>query len=157
MVGGIDRARWRRLPLLFLLFLPTGMASAEETQFSLVEGGQLHRFTVAAEGRVHAMLRPESRLILAFPSQNSGIALWFRGARLEWLEGPEFVPSQSGQAVRFRVRSSGTLTLEDAVLGSIRTIRDRQHRGAAGAERVRLAQAEYAVRESTPTGWARCL
>jgi len=131
-----------RWSALFLSLALSWAATAEELRFRRSEGGQDHRFVQQLQGQVHAVLRPESRLILAFPSQNSGVALWFSGASLSWLQEPAFVAEAQGQKLRFKLRVRGSLRVQEVLLDSIRTIRDREQLGPQGAERVRRGRGQ---------------
>ncbi len=143
---------------VFLLSLALSWAvPADELRFRRSEGGQDHRFVQQSKGQVHALLRPESRLILAFPSQNSGVALWFSGARLSWLQEPNFGADAAGQTLRFKLRVRGSLRVQEVLLDSIRTIRDREQLGPQGAERVRRGRGQREVyrRQNGWQWWTR--
>lgn len=119
--------------------------------FTLTEGGQRHWFVFAGASRVHLLLRPQGRLVAAFPAENSGVAMWFAG-HLEAVGQPAAVETK-GSGVCVRLRSlQARLAVSDVVLGNIRTIRDRQTGG------VKALQREYELRQQVAGGrpaWVR--
>lgn len=131
------------LGLAVLLGL-TGAAPVEH--YALREGLNINSFTRSGPVAAHVVLRSgkQPRLLVAFPAGNSGTALWFEplGQEAEWrLEGePEPVTVNDARGrplhgVRFTVMiDAERLVPRQAVLSSIRVIRDYQALGTAPAE-----------------------
>ena len=131
------------LGLAVLLGL-TGAAPVEH--YALREGLNINSFTRSGPVAAHVVLRSgkQPRLLVAFPAGNSGTALWFEplAREAEWrLEGepqPVTVNDARGRplhGVRFTVTiDAERLVPRQAVLSSIRVIRDYQALGTAPAE-----------------------
>lgn len=131
------------LGLAVLLGL-TGAAPVEH--YALREGLNINNFTRSGPVAAHVVLRSgkQPRLLVAFPAGNSGTALWFEplARDAEWrLEGepqPVTLNDAKGRplhGVRFTVTiDAGRLVPRQAVLSSIRVIRDYQALGTAPAE-----------------------
>lgn len=131
------------LGLAVLLGL-TGAAPVEH--YALREGLNINSFTRSGPVAAHVVLRSgkQPRLLVAFPAGNSGTALWFEplAREAEWrLEGePEPVTVNDARGrplhgVRFTVTiDAERLVPRQAVLSSIRVIRDYQALGTAPAE-----------------------
>ncbi|PCI49646.1 MAG: hypothetical protein COB49_04725 [Alphaproteobacteria bacterium] len=131
--------------MLFLVFLS---ACTQDQESGLIEGGELLHFVVQ-EGKIHnefyrqgpvaahmvltSGLKP--RLIVAFPAGNSGVSLWFKQAidPVQWqnVESMTGIHQYNAGALygieAFLTVSATELTLDTAVLGNIRTIRDHMH------------------------------
>nr|WP_221239012.1 hypothetical protein [Sphingomonas yabuuchiae] len=122
----------------------TGAAPVEH--YALREGLNINSFTRSGPVAAHVVLRSgkQPRLLVAFPAGNSGTALWFEplAREAEWrLEGePEPVTVNDARGrplhgVRFTVTiDAERLVPRQAVLSSIRVIRDYQALGTAPAE-----------------------
>ncbi|WP_443026648.1 hypothetical protein [Sphingomonas sp. Leaf21] len=120
--------------------------SAQVEQYRLREGLNINSFTRAGPVAAHVVLRSgrQPRLLVAFPAGNSGTALWFEPLDRDaaWtLEGPPqpiTVNDAKGRAlhgVRFTATiDAARLVPRQAVLSSIRVIRDYQALGKAPAE-----------------------
>jgi len=154
--------RWVRvwlLSTLFLVMLPAGAQAgpAEGDAFTVEEGGQQHDLVWNQHGRAHLLVRPDSRLVVAFPADNVGVSLWFgQGSHLVVASPPQLKPAAQGQRLEVVLRShKPTLRLSDVVLDSIRTIRDRQTSGPPGVEVVRRDRQAFAERHPVPANWAR--
>ncbi len=131
------------LGLAVLLGL-TGAAPVEH--YALREGLNINSFTRSGRVAAHVVLRSgkQPRLLVAFPAGNSGTALWFEplARDAEWrLEGepqPVTLSDAKGRplhGVRFTVTiDADRLVPRQAVLSSIRVIRDYQALGTAPAE-----------------------
>ena len=117
---------------------PAPPLAGEPLSFDVVEGNTdnalLRWGPVAAHALATSGERP--RLVVAFPAENEGAALWFEAAGepvgLD-IEGP-LVPLADGEGramvwgVQGTLRAdSPTLRLASAVLGSVRTIRQQLH------------------------------
>lgn len=145
------------LAILFLGHLgcaTTGSRASKAVDTDGAAGGDALRFHIR-EGRIdnyfyrrgpiaaHLVLRggPRPRLIVAFPAGNSGVALWFEEGDHPVeasLEGPlEEVEEPSGlRGIRGVLRlKADRLAVRQAVLGSVRTIREVMH-GAALDEKL---------------------
>jgi len=131
----------------FFIFLSA--CSQNKESLAINEGEKLH-FTVQ-DGKVynefyrqgavaaHTVLTSgvKPRLIVAFPAGNSGVSLWFKQAidPVQWqnVENMTGVRHYNADGYplygieAFLTASARQLTLEKAVLGSIRTIRDHMH------------------------------
>ncbi len=117
-------------------------ASATPLRFSIPEGTLANEFLRDGAVAAHLVLRSgsEPRLVFAFPAGNSGAALWFdtmRGA-VAWTDHPELRPVETRlpdgsvlRGVQAKVTAiGGAVSLRQALLGSIRVIRDFEHSGA---------------------------
>lgn len=142
--------------VLSLLLALSAPATAQDLRqdFSLEEGGQEHYFTWTGPGQAHLLNRPDTRLVVAFPADNVGVSLWYgAGSEVYVVAPPRMLPAEGGQRLVVELRSTKPVwRLEDLVLDSIRTIRDRQTLGPRGAEQVRKAREGFP--RGTP-GWAR--
>ena len=129
----------RLLLLLWLLLVAPALAQAEE--YVIEEGGQTNVFLDHSQAQVHLLLR-DGRLVFAFPSENTGIGIWFDGG-LEVVPG-SLAPSrasssQDGQSVQVQVRVLEPTTVSKVVLDSIRTLRDESE-GAGTTEKIQAAR-----------------
>ncbi len=94
------------------------------------EGEILNVFLTRPGLACHVTLKP-GRLLAAFPAENSGLAFWFGGR----FEVDEVVPGEP-QQVLIRGQAGPDFECEEAVLGSIRTVRRRKY-DPDGAEKIR--------------------
>jgi glycogen debranching enzyme len=141
-----------RLRSILLLALACGVALGARTTpradpaFVQKEGLNLNSFVRKGPVAAHIVLRSGSdpRLIVAFPAGNSGVGLWFdpvQGAP-QWTmmapATPVTMPDAKGRplhGVSFTARiATPRLTAKQAVLSSVRVLRDYQALGAAPAE-----------------------
>jgi glycogen debranching enzyme len=124
--------------------------------FALEEGGQQHFFTWTGPADSHLVVRPDSRVVASFPAQNTGVALFLGpGSRVAAVEPPRALALARGQGIEVVLRAeTPRLVLEDVVLDSVRTIRDRLL-GPQGSEAVRADRERFASRVSAPADWAR--
>lgn len=156
--------RWNlpgRRAALALCLLLAGTAPAAE-QYSRQEGLNLNRFVREGPVSAHIVLRSGTapRLIVAFPAGNSGVGLWFEpsGREAQWTIAapakPVTVSDEKGRplnGVTFNASiSASRLTVKQAVLSSIRVLRDYQALGTAPA--MVLTPAHYGDDRIT---WAR--
>lgn len=139
------------LPWMLVIALLAPAALAEELRFSLEEGGQQNFFLADERAECHLVVRPDARVVAAFPAENSGLAFWLgEGSRVVARE-PVSLPNAGGQTITAVMDSlTSRLVVEDVVLGSIRTIRDRQH-APDGAEKV--SQARMRVAGDSRPNW----
>ncbi|MBI3925050.1 MAG: hypothetical protein HY319_05880 [Armatimonadetes bacterium] len=96
------------------------------TEHSLIENGKLHYLSHSDSEQSHVVVGM-NRLVVAFPAQNSGLSLWLDPTVAIASLGPP-VPLQvpDGQGVSLPFRSdSGRMVIDDTILDSIRTIRNR--------------------------------
>jgi len=124
----------------------TGRGADPVERYTVSEGLNINSFTRAGPVAAHVVLRSgkQPRLLVAFPAGNSGTALWFEplARDAEWrLEGaPQPVTERDAKGrplhgVRFAVTiAAPRLVPRQAVLSSIRVIRDYQALGTAPAE-----------------------
>lgn len=142
--------------VLTLLLALMGPARAEDLRqdFHLEEGGQEHYFTWTGPGQAHLLNRRDTRLVVAFPADNVGVSLWYgEGADVRIAEPPRMAETAKGQRLQVTLRSwNPSFRIEDVVLDSLRTIRDRQTLGPKGAEQVRKDREAY---PGGRPGWAR--
>lgn len=141
-----------RLRSILLLALAFGTALGARTTpradpaFVQKEGLNLNSFVRKGPVAAHIVLRSGSdpRLIVAFPAGNSGVGLWFDhipGAA-QWTmmlpATPLTMPDAKGRplhGVSFTARiATPRLTAKQAVLSSVRVLRDYQALGTAPAE-----------------------
>ena len=129
-----------------LVLTGAGTAPAQVEHYAVREGLNVNSFTRAGPVAAHVVLRSgkQPRLLVAFPAGNSGTALWFEplAKDAEWrLEGepqPVTVRDAKGRplhGVRFVATiAADRLVPRQAVLSSIRVLRDYQALGKAPAE-----------------------
>ena len=134
---------WRGAALAWCAALASAAPAAE--QYSRQEGLNLNRFVRAGPVAAHIVLRSgiDPRLIVAFPAGNSGVGLWFEPTArpAQWVMAapakPVTVTDKKGRAlhgVTFTASVSAPhLVVKQAVLSSIRVLRDYQALGTAPA------------------------
>ena len=122
----------------------SGAAPAE--RYDLREGLNLNSFVRSGPVAAHVVLRSgkQPRLLVAFPAGNSGVAVWFqplpRDATWRMVDPPQPVTQMDAKGralhgVRFTVAvDAAKLVARQAVLSSIRVIRDYQALQTAPAE-----------------------
>lgn len=109
---------------------------ADALQFRIAEGQVENAFHQEGPVAAHLLLTsgPRPRVLVAFPAGNSGVGVWFeeaavpvrwtlgavRGARAE-VEGRAWHGIEASATLE-----GGALTVKDAVLGSVRVLRDYQ-------------------------------
>jgi hypothetical protein len=137
-------------------------ASEQRLSFDVDEGLNLNSFLRDGPVAAHLLLRSGSdpRILIAFPAGNSGIGLWFsHSAPVTWeLIGrpqPLIVKDEHGRplyGVTAEARLSGAqdLSIKQAVLSSVRVLRDYQALGTFPAE-----VATNPTIEGTTLTWAR--
>lgn len=121
-------------------------APAPKAAFVQKEGLNLNSFERSGPVSAHIVLRSgrDPRLIVAFPAGNSGVGLWFAplGQPAEWAmpapAEPVTLKDEKGRPLH-GVRFTATITTprletKQAVLSSIRVLRDYQALGTAPAE-----------------------
>lgn len=120
-------------------------AKAPELAYQLTEGQNLNAFVREGPVAAHLLLRngTDPRILVAFPAGNSGVGLWFapvgRAAtwRLEQAPRPITAPGVAGPQpaiVTLASIDAPELRIKQAVLSSIRFLRDYQSVGRFPAE-----------------------
>ena len=129
-------------------------ASAELRTPARREGLNLNSLVQRGPVAAHVVLRSGSdpRLIVAFPAGNSGVGLWFRhlDAGAEWTlpEPPRAISAKDGKGralhgVSFRATlQAPQVEVKQAVLSSVRVLRDYQALGTAPSEVLTAARSE---------------
>lgn len=126
--------------ILLLSLLPAFAPAADTAaplQFRLTEGKVLNAFHRQGPVAAHLLLSSgsEPRVLVAFPAGNSGVGMWFEdtGRPVTWtLEEVKGIqqPDASGRALHGIVAearvTADRLVVRDAVLGSVRVLRDFQ-------------------------------
>jgi hypothetical protein len=118
----------------------------QQLSFDVLEGRNLNSFLRTGPVAAHLVLRsgPDSRILVAFPAGNSGVGLWFahssRSATWTLLERPhpEVVSDEKGRplyGIEAEASVTGAdLTIKQAVLSSVRVLRDYQAQGTVPSE-----------------------
>jgi hypothetical protein len=159
-------------PALFILGVALGVAplpgvadpasSEQRLSFDVDEGPNLNSFLRDGPVAAHLLLcsGTDPRILIAFPAGNSGVGLWFsRGAPVSWeLIGrpqPLIVKDEHGRPLygmtaEARLSGSPDLSIKQAVLSSVRVLRDYQ---ALGTFPTELATSPTI--DGTTITWAR--
>jgi hypothetical protein len=119
-----------------------------QLDYQVEEGLNINRFVREGNVAAHLVLRSgnDPRLLIAFPAGNSGVGLWFAHQidRVSWAlsGGPQTVHDAdtrgrmlNGVTVEVTVRGGG-LQIRQALLSSVRVLRDYQSRGVQPPEVV---------------------
>ncbi len=131
--------------------LNIGLSSTEVHRID--EGGQLNLFLDDPLAQVHLLVKAETRIVFAFPAENSGIGIWFDG-HLRYKEGTlKSQVSDHGQAVTATFEVLQPIHLDTVLLDSLRVLRERQHQTETPALIQKLRQ-EKAQALGLPTGWS---
>ncbi len=138
-------------------------AAAQSLHFDVDEGLNINSFLRDGPVAAHLLLRSGSdpRVLVAFPAGNSGVGLWFahsaRPVTWSMLGRPQplIVNDERGRPLYGMTAEAGVtgtadLSIKQAVLSSVRVLRDYQALGTFPAE----VAAEPSIRNSTIT-WAR--
>jgi hypothetical protein len=137
-------------------------ASEQRLSFDVDEGLNLNSFLRDGPVAAHLLLRSGSdpRILIAFPAGNSGVGLWFsHSAPVTWeLIGrpqPLVVKDEHsrplyGMTAEARLSGAADLSIKQAVLSSVRVLRDYQAVGTFPAE-----VATNPTIEGTTITWAR--
>ncbi|QNK03642.1 hypothetical protein H8F01_02135 [Dyella telluris] len=114
-------------------------------QFRITEGGIENAFFQSGDVAAHLLLNSgdKPRILVAFPAGDSGAGIWFEPTvtRVRWTLGPVTgqtytVDGHPWHGIAAQASVTGdTLVIKDAVLGSIRVLRDYQL-GQGYAEQV---------------------
>jgi hypothetical protein len=138
-------------------------ASEQRLSFDVNEGLNLNSFLREGPVAAHLLLRSglDPRILVAFPAGNSGVGLWFSHstAPVTWVllgrPQPLIVKDERGRPLygmwaEARVTGASDLSIKQAVLSSVRVLRDYQTLGTFPAE----VAANPIIQNSTIT-WAR--
>lgn len=130
----------RCLPVLLLALLPGAAFAASDgapLQFRVTEGRVLNAFHQHRDVAAHLLLSSgrQPRVLVAFPAGNSGVGVWFEdtAAPVQWtLDEVKGIqrPDASGRPLHGITAAANVtaerLVVRDAVLGSVRVLRDFQ-------------------------------
>jgi hypothetical protein len=137
-------------------------ASEQRLSFDVDEGLNLNSFLRDGPVAAHLLLRSGSdpRILIAFPAGNSGVGLWFsHGAPVTWelIGRPQPLVIKDGHGrplygmtAEARLSGPADLSIKQAVLSSVRVLRDYQALGTFPAE-----VATNPTIEGTTITWAR--
>jgi hypothetical protein len=137
-------------------------ASEQRLSFDVDEGLNLNSFLRDGPVAAHLLLRSgsEPRILVAFPAGNSGVGLWFsHGAPVKWelIGRPQPLVVKDGHGrplygmtAEARLSGATELSIKQAVLSSVRVLRDYQALGTFPAE-----VATKPTIEGTTITWAR--
>ena len=134
--------------LAALVLSPTGSAFCQERlSFDVNEGTNLNSFLREGPVAAHLLLRSgwEPRILVAFPAGNSGVGLWFSraSAPVSWTlrDRPQPLITRDargralyGMSAEARVTGARALRIKQAVLSSVRVLRDYQALGTFPTE-----------------------
>src|SRR5882724_1672109 len=121
-------------------------ASEQRLSFDVDEGLNLNSFLRDGPVAAHLLLRSGSdpRILVAFPAGNSGVGLWFSHstpARWELIGRPQPITTKDargrplyGMTAEARLSGPSDLSIKQAVLSSVRVLRDYQALGTFPAE-----------------------
>jgi hypothetical protein len=151
-MAAVRRLRWSGLLLAVVAGAVAGPAEAP-LQFRIAEGDVLNVLHQEGPVAAHLLLSSGSlpRVLVAFPAGNSGVGLWFEDAArpLRWtLTGVESYSRRDDKdrmlhGIVASASVDGPLAVRDAVLGSVRVLRDYQLSGKYPDEvatRARIAK-----------------
>jgi hypothetical protein len=137
-------------------------ASEQRLSFDVDEGPNLNSFLRDGPVAAHLLLRSgaDPRILIAFPAGNSGVGLWFShttsvtweliGRPQPFITKDERGRSLYGMTAEARVSGTTDLAFKQAVLSSVRVLRDYQALGTFPAE-----VAANPIIEGTTISWAR--
>ncbi len=160
----------RHVPMILGVLLSTvalpamGTAGPDERlAFDVSEGPNLNSFLREGPVAAHLLLRSglDPRILVAFPAGNSGVGLWFSRGRVpvswELIGRPQALIAKDargrslyGMTAAARVNGATSLNIKQAVLSSVRVLRDYQALGTFPAE----VATTPTVQDSSIT-WAR--
>ena len=135
-----------RLALAFLLVAASANAAAPQAplQFRITEGRVLNAFYQQGPVAAHLLLSSgtQPRVLVAFPAGNSGVGIWFETTQtpVHWTLGTVkglSRPDSKGRilhGIEADASVDGPLVVRDAVLSSVRVLRDYQINGAYPVE-----------------------
>jgi hypothetical protein len=124
----------------------SGPGADQRLSFDVDEGPNLNSFLRDGPVAAHLLLRSGSdpRILVAFPAGNSGVGLWFSHstpARWELIGRPQPLTTKDargrplyGMTAEARLSGPADLSVKQAVLSSVRVLRDYQALGTFPAE-----------------------
>ncbi|HJY36453.1 MAG TPA: hypothetical protein VJ299_03255 [Steroidobacteraceae bacterium] len=126
-----------RALVLFLIAIAANAAEpSAPLQFRITEGRVLNAFYQQGPVAAHLLLSSgtQPRLLVAFPAGNSGVGLWFESTQspVQWTLGEVNAlsrPDAKGRALHGIIAEASVdapLVVRDAVLSSVRVLRDYQ-------------------------------
>jgi hypothetical protein len=140
-----------------------GSQSSQRLSFDVDEGLNLNSFLRDGPVAAHLLLRsgPDPRILVAFPAGNSGVGLWFShtSGPVTWalIGRPQPLTLKDergrplyGMTAETVLKGVSDLSIKQAVLSSVRVLRDYQALGTFPAE----VAAKPVIRNST-ISWAR--
>jgi hypothetical protein len=163
--GRFQAWAWSRTLAVVLLGLSVAAgakppAAAAPLQFQITEGRTLNAFHQQGPVAAHLLLNSgtQPRVLVAFPAGNSGTGIWFETAKspVHWtLEETQALEraDEKGRPLHGIVALAtvdASLVVRDAVLGSVRILRDYQIEGRYPAE-----TATTPVRSGNTLTWSR--
>jgi hypothetical protein len=132
------------LALLLVAVSATAAAPPAPLQFRIAEGRVLNAFYQQGPVSAHLLLSAgiQPRVLVAFPAGNSGVGVWFEAVQtpVSWkLESMQGVsrPDARGRVlhgIEADASVDGSLVVRDAVLSSVRVLRDYQLNGTYPVE-----------------------
>lgn len=153
--------RWQRVLASALLVaagpvtaVERGSARASELAYTVTEGQNLNAFVRDGRVAAHLLLRngTDPRILVAFPAGNSGVGLWFEPLpmattwQLDQSPRPVSLVDTRGRPLygieAVATIAAGRLVLKQAVLSSVRFLRDYQSVGRFPAEIAALPRVE---------------
>lgn len=150
------------LALLLLALQATAVVGREPAfHFEVTEGRNLNYFIRDGKVAAHLVLRsgPTPRLLVAFPAGDSGVGLWFQGqSASHWAIDSAPIaatePDAAGRplyGIRFEASiRAQSLRVQQAILSSVRVLRDYQSSGTVPEEVVIPSQSS-----GNTLSWAR--
>jgi hypothetical protein len=135
-----------RLALVLLLLAASATAAAPPAplQFRITEGRVLNAFYQQAPVSAHLLLSAgtQPRVLVAFPAGNSGVGVWFEATQtpvrwtLESMKGTSRADARGRvlHGIEADASVDASLVVHDAVLSSVRVLRDYQINGTYPVE-----------------------
>jgi hypothetical protein len=114
-------------------------------QFGIRQGENQNWFFKNKKASVQLLVSSgKSRIIAAFPAQNSGIGIWFREKVHFKLFNPQAIGNSSSETVSFFIQSNqSVLTLEKILLDNVRILRGAPPETQAQAIREKYAKSNH--------------
>lgn len=147
------------------LLLTTAALQAAPLQFRITEGRVLNAFHQQGPVAAHLLLSSgtQPRLLVAFPAGNSGVGLWFERTQspVQWRLGNiESVsrPDARGRMLHGIVAAASVdapVVIREAVLSSVRVLRDYQINGAYPGEVRSVPRLTGAGKPAATLEWSR--
>jgi hypothetical protein len=132
------------LPLLLVVVAANAAAPPAPLQFRITEGRVTNAFYQQGPVSAHLLLSAgmQPRVLVAFPAGNSGVGVWFEPSQTQvnWTLGEMkgvSRPDERGRVlhgIEAETTLDGSVVVRDAVLSSVRVLRDYQINGAYPAD-----------------------